>query len=72
MHKYVVHIYCSIIVSELQHYFKDLSHFFHISFVYAPDSGLYMIIPKTVRRNGLRAERFKFKTGSGGRAQNKT
>lgn len=72
MHKYVVRIYCSTIVSELQHYFKDLSQFFHISFLYAPDSGLYMIIPKTVRRNGLRAEKFRFNIGSGGRAQNKT
>lgn len=49
MHKYVVRIYCSIIVSELQHYFKDLSQFFHMSFLYAPDSGLYMIIQKTVQ-----------------------
>ena len=49
MHKFVVHIYCSTIVSELQHYFKDLSQFFHISFLYAPDSGLYMIIQKTVQ-----------------------
>ncbi len=49
MHKYVVRIYYSTIVSELQHYFKDLSQFFHISFLYAPDSGLYMIIQKTVQ-----------------------
>jgi len=72
MHKYVVHIYCSIIVSELQHYFKNLSQFFHISFLYAPGYGLYMIISKTVRRNGLRSEKFRFNIGSGGRAQNKT
>lgn len=38
----------------------------------SPGYGLYMIIPKTVRRNGLRAEKFRFNIGSGGRIQNKT